>query len=128
MVEKISLFCRRAFPTEETRPVCRKFQEQVSPPLSRTPKLDSEALPLTLQQVVRFLNDDGKYKESEELDEQSFRILRGVLGERHPDALCAMVNLAQTYRNQGRWDESVMLQKKCWTWQRGCWASGIGAH
>jgi hypothetical protein len=67
MVGKISLFCRCAFPTEETRPVCRKFQEQVSAPLSRTPKLDSEALALTLQQVVRFLDDDGKNMESEEL-------------------------------------------------------------
>ena len=35
-----------------------------------------------------------------------------VLGEEHPDTLTSMVNLASTYRNQGRWKEVEELEER----------------
>ena len=32
-----------------------------------------------------------------------------VLKEEHPDTLTSMANLVLTYRNQGRWDETIEL-------------------
>jgi hypothetical protein len=39
-------------------------------------------------------------------------LTKQILGEQHPETLTAMVNLAGTYRNQGKWDEAMELQEK----------------
>ena len=33
-----------------------------------------------------------------------------VLGEEHPNTLTSMINLASTYRNQGRWNEAEKVE------------------
>ena len=38
-----------------------------------------------------------------------------LLGPEHPDILISMINLAVTYRDQGKWSESEQLQFNSWT-------------
>ena len=113
--EKIANLCHFTFPTETTdltMSVCRRYEEQVLVPLSKSPEIYSIPLTMALNRVASFLREDGKYAQSEELHEKDLRICKGLLGERHPDTLTAMANLASTYRNQGRWDEAVALEEK----------------
>jgi tetratricopeptide (TPR) repeat protein len=113
--EKIAQLCRYVFPTETTDltiTVCRRYEEQVLVPLSKSPEIFSIPLTMALSQVANFLMEDGKYKQSEDLHEKDLRLCEEVLGERHTDTLISMANLASTYRKQGRWDEAVVLEEK----------------
>ena len=113
--EKVAKLCLYAFPketNETTRPHCRSYEEQVYIPLSKSPQINSNTLALSCARVGLFLGHDGKYKQAEILCEKAYNTYRGIQGERHPDTLTAMANLASTYWNQGRWDEAVTLQEK----------------
>ena len=114
--------CDSAFPQwfaweAELLGMCRRYQDQVVTTLSEIPAMSSEGLAQLLDRVGRFLDDDGKYEQASEIRLKAFEVsilLYGsdLLGEQHPDTLTAMANLAATYRNQGRWDEAVVLQER----------------
>ncbi|KAF2475957.1 TPR domain protein [Lindgomyces ingoldianus] len=52
----------------------------------------------------------GRWKEAEQLGVQVVETRKKELGEKHPDTLTGMANLASTYRNQGRWKEAERLE------------------
>jgi tetratricopeptide (TPR) repeat protein len=56
------------------------------------------------------LYSDGQYKGAEELQVQVMQITKRVLGDKHPDTLTNMANLALTYVGQGRWKEAEKLE------------------
>jgi hypothetical protein len=56
--------------------------------------------------------NQGRWKEAEELEVQVIETRKRVLGEKHPDTLTSMNNLAFTFKAQGR-DEAVSLMEKC---------------
>ncbi|MEM9804018.1 MAG: tetratricopeptide repeat protein, partial [Cyanobacteria bacterium P01_D01_bin.56] len=52
------------------------------------------------------LYQQGRYAEAEPLYQESLRIYRVALGERHPDVATGLNNLAELYRDQGRYAEA----------------------
>lgn len=54
--------------------------------------------------------NQGRWKEAEELGLQVVEASKRVLGNEHPDTLTAMANLASTFWNQGRWKETEELE------------------
>jgi hypothetical protein len=45
------------------------------------------------------------------LQEMVLESRKQILGERHPDTLNAMANLAATYRKQGKLNDAMVLEK-----------------
>ena len=62
-----------------------------------------------LLNLALILEDLEEYQEAEE---RLWQVSVKVLGQKHPDTLTSMVNLASTYRNQGRWKEAQELDVK----------------
>jgi hypothetical protein len=54
--------------------------------------------------------NQGRWKESEELKVQVMETSLRVLGQEHRDTLTSMANLASTYWNQGRWKGAEELE------------------
>ena len=54
--------------------------------------------------------NQGRWKEAEDLEVQVMETMKRVLGQEHPSTLTSMANLASTYRNQGRWKEAEDLE------------------
>ena len=102
--------CHHAFPNETTnknRSICRLFQEQVIVPLTSVPDYNWVELRSVLRKVAAFLEDDGKYKQSEPLLQKIIRICQKYQGETHPDTLLAVHALATSYYEQDRFPEAL---------------------
>ena len=56
------------------------------------------------------MQENGDWKNAESLEVQVVNLRKKLLGEEHPETLSSMANLAETYRNQGRWNEAEELQ------------------
>jgi hypothetical protein len=57
----------------------------------------------------------GLYPQAERQIEQALELRRRVLGEKNPDTLTSMHDLAETYKNQGKYDAGgAALQKRRW--------------
>ncbi|KAJ3469775.1 hypothetical protein MRS44_003840 [Fusarium solani] len=65
-----------------------------------------------LERVSRFLYDRGRWREKEPVDSRAWDLRRDMLGEKHPDTIRSMANLAATYHEQGRYDEAERLKDK----------------
>ncbi|KAL4934882.1 hypothetical protein BDV06DRAFT_217819 [Aspergillus oleicola] len=63
-----------------------------------------------INRIAGCLDQDGRYREAEELEVQVLEIWKQVLGPEHPDTLTSMANLASTYWNQGRSKEAEELE------------------
>ena len=132
----IDLFTQ-AFPkllTNETRPLCRKYQGQMVEPLLRMKTMRTSESALIRRRVGEFLYEDGKYDDSEKLLLQAvetyasvlrtensdtlptrsrwWRKRRRILGEEHPETLSAMHALALTYQVQGRNTDAAGIQEQ----------------
>ncbi|EWZ28037.1 hypothetical protein FOZG_18263 [Fusarium oxysporum Fo47] len=59
-----------------------------------------------LQRVSYFLYDRGRWREREPVDSRAWVLRRKVLGEKHPDTIRSLADLATTYRQRGRYDEA----------------------
>jgi hypothetical protein len=59
--------------------------------------------------VSEYLYDRGRWREREPVDEKAYAFRKKVLGERHPDAITSMADLAVTYHAQGRYDEDEKI-------------------
>ena len=57
-------------------------------------------------------HNQGRYDEAEELEVKVLALRREVLGEKHPDTVWSMADLATTYHAQGRYDEDEELSVK----------------
>ncbi|OBS16801.1 hypothetical protein FPOA_12610 [Fusarium poae] len=67
---------------------------------------------ILLAKVSYFLYDRGRWREKEPVDSRAWDLLREVLGEKHPDTIWSMAELAATYHNQGRYDEAEEISVK----------------
>ena len=68
---------------------------------------------LQVEECSRFAlayDENGFFKEAEELSVRVLEIDKRVLGEEHPDTLNSMANLAVTYRQRGRLEEAEGLE------------------
>jgi len=111
----IAIFILEAFPpevNEQTRVKCRKYQSQVIVPLVKSPSSKSLALADALGQIGHFLFVDGIFLQAMELTEKERSIRADASGERHPDTLTVMNNLALTYSDLGQNDRALELLLK----------------
>ncbi|KAH7147275.1 hypothetical protein DER46DRAFT_615113 [Fusarium sp. MPI-SDFR-AT-0072] len=65
-----------------------------------------------LQRVSYFLYDRGRWREREPVDNRAWVLRWKVLGEKHPDTIRSMADLAATYHAQGRHDEDEEIAVK----------------
>ncbi|KAM0348450.1 hypothetical protein ACHAP4_010965 [Fusarium culmorum] len=63
-----------------------------------------------LQRVSYFLYERGRWREKEPVDSRGWDLRRRKLGEKHPDTISSMADLATTYHQQGRSDEDEKLK------------------
>ncbi|OQO05467.1 hypothetical protein B0A48_09236 [Cryoendolithus antarcticus] len=68
--------------------------------------------PVTTRRDGKVWQDEGRWKESEQLFFAAWQGLAQELGKEHPSTLTAMAYLASTYRKQGRWKEAEELDVK----------------
>ncbi|RYO93786.1 hypothetical protein DL763_004271 [Monosporascus cannonballus] len=96
----------------ENRDICGAYLSHVYAVLkcegtgSRDERLARASL---LHCAAGFLYYQGQWKDAEKLQVQATELRKEVLGEKHPDTLTSMGNLASTYCNQGRWKEAELL-------------------
>jgi tetratricopeptide (TPR) repeat protein len=67
-------------------------------------------VPVLLARMGIHYWEQGRSDEAEKLEVQVLELRKSVLGEKHPDTIRAMANLASTWRQQGRSDEAEKLQ------------------
>ncbi|KAL8366190.1 hypothetical protein RB595_004790 [Gaeumannomyces hyphopodioides] len=65
-----------------------------------------------LTRVSDYLYDRGRWREKEPVDERAYGLRKRVLGDKHPDTIRSMAELATTYDNQGRYDEAEKIYVK----------------
>jgi tetratricopeptide (TPR) repeat protein len=97
--------CNRAFPiviTNETRRICRRYQDQVLVPLLQIKMLPTEKFAIINERIGDFLRDDGKANTSEKCLQQAIGAWLMISGIDHSNTLRAMYFLALTYQFQGR--------------------------
>src|SRR5579859_7710273 len=108
--------CSAAFPQigeeHEKRELGRRFQGQVVEPAIEAAKIPSIRAAITLRQISRFLEAEGKWKDEERMIGRSYEILRILLGNEHQETLTSMSNLALTYGDQGKLNEAAALQER----------------
>ncbi|PCD20299.1 hypothetical protein AU210_016167 [Fusarium oxysporum f. sp. radicis-cucumerinum] len=71
-----------------------------------------------LQRVSYFLHERGRWREKEPVDSRAWGLRREVLGEKHPDTISSMADLAATYHAQGRYDEAEGIYQEVLDLQR----------
>ena len=98
--------------TKETRALCRRYQGQVLEPLLRMDSILEKNAAWIKLRVASFLDDDGKYVDSQRLLQQAVKIFTQLLGLEHPNTLGAMHNLGSTYGRMGRTVEAARLQEE----------------
>ncbi|KAL8318561.1 hypothetical protein RB597_005713 [Gaeumannomyces tritici] len=62
-----------------------------------------------LTRVSDYLYDRGRWREKEPVDERAYGLRKKVLGDKHPDTIRSMAELATTYGCQGRYDEAEKM-------------------
>ncbi|KAL7943510.1 P-loop containing nucleoside triphosphate hydrolase protein [Trichoderma barbatum] len=71
-----------------------------------------------LVRISRFLHDRGRWREKEPVNERALELNRKIQGDRHPDTIRAMEDLASTYNNQGRYSKAEAIQVQVLDLQR----------
>jgi tetratricopeptide (TPR) repeat protein len=96
--------------TNETRPICRRYQAQVVEPLVRLEEHSRKVL-LVKSRVGRFLSHDGKHEDGEKLLESTFQISEEILGPADVDTLFAMLWLSWLWDTIGRETDAIELNE-----------------
>jgi tetratricopeptide (TPR) repeat protein len=108
--------CNIAFPTQisdETRQLCREYQDQIIVPLVECSiAINTEKAAHVLSRVGRFLMYDGKFAASEHVLLRAIGLYTEILGQEHSDTLTTMNSLALTYWRMGRPAASAQLHEK----------------
>jgi tetratricopeptide (TPR) repeat protein len=66
--------------------------------------------PKLLARIGMYYWTEGRSDEAEQLEIEVLKLQKSVLGEKHPDTILAMANLASTWQQQGRSDEAEQLE------------------
>ena len=69
-------------------------------------ELEAAAL---LTRVSNYLYDRGRWREKEPVDERAYEYRRKALGEKHPDTIGSMADLAVVYHSQGRYNKGEKI-------------------
>ncbi|CAG1965819.1 unnamed protein product, partial [Fusarium graminearum] len=72
-----------------------------------------------LATVSYFLHERGRWKEKEPVDKRALELRREVLGEKHPDTIWSMAELAATYHRQGQYNKAEEISVKVLELRRG---------
>ena len=67
----------------------------------------------SMANLASTFSNQGRWRETEELEVQVIKTRKRVLGEEHPDTLTSMNNLAHTWRSQGCNEDAISLMRKC---------------
>ena len=70
----------------------------------------SDLAPILLARMGVYYWEQGRSDEAEELEVQVLELRKEVIGEKHPDTITAMANLASTWWQQGRSEEAEQLE------------------
>jgi len=62
-----------------------------------------------LTRVSNYFYDRGRWREKEPVDKRTYELRKRKLGEKHPDTIRSMADLAVTYHAQGRYKESEKI-------------------
>ncbi|KAM0139051.1 hypothetical protein ACHAP3_003319 [Botrytis cinerea] len=66
--------------------------------------------PLILQRIGRYYWEQGHSEKAEQLEIEVLALRKEVLGEKHPDTITAMENLASTWWQQGHYEKAEQLE------------------
>jgi tetratricopeptide (TPR) repeat protein len=98
--EMIVNVCKSAFPQEashDTRPQCRRYQNQVLIPLLNMPIQQSESAIEVLYTVGSFLEREARYEQAEPVTRKAIRICRLTWGKDNPRLVPSMNLLFSIY-------------------------------
>ena len=70
----------------------------------------NDRAPLLLGFMGLYYWQQGRSDEAEQVEVQVLELRKSVLGDKHPDTITAMANLAGTWQQQGRSDEAEQLK------------------
>jgi tetratricopeptide (TPR) repeat protein len=70
----------------------------------------SDLAPVLLARMGIYYWQQGRLDEAEHIEVQVLELQKEVLGEKHPDTITAMANLAATWQQQGRSDKAEQLK------------------
>ncbi|KAF4634885.1 hypothetical protein G7Y89_g3214 [Cudoniella acicularis] len=89
---------------------CEKFLPHALV-ISDWPELLEEKMRISelLSKVSGYLFDQGRWREKEPVDLKALKMRREALGERHPDTITSLADLATTYYQQGRLAEAERI-------------------
>ena len=107
--------CDRAFPkvwSTETRVTCRRYFDQVVEPLVTMVSIGTTNRADTMGRVGYSLRQSGRLADSKRLLAPLPAIYAASCGENHPDTLRSMVELALTYKAQGRIKDAGELEEQ----------------
>ena len=90
-------------------------EAEESPPLEFTLEQQAQLASAKLYNViVHKLYQEGKYKQALPYAEKVYRMRQAVLGEKHPDTLRILSNLAIIYQEADRLDKALPLHEKAY--------------
>jgi hypothetical protein len=91
----IAELCVETFPIELTnasRPICRRYQDQLLIPLLKIPELKSETLGRCLNRIGGFLSEDGKQYPAAIISEKAYNLSVVLWGSNNANTTVAMSN------------------------------------
>ena len=107
--------CYQSFPlrlTNATRQLCQVYQGQVVQPLLQAKTRRTKRRVEIMERVAFFLEENGKFRDSEKLQSQVVEIRTEMEGSDSLFALKSMMDLAVIYGCQGRTTEAAKLNEE----------------
>ncbi|KFY92169.1 hypothetical protein V500_04277, partial [Pseudogymnoascus sp. VKM F-4518 (FW-2643)] len=99
--------------THETWSSCRVYLPHALKSISwKEADRYEDLAPGLLGRIGRYYWEEGRSHEAEQLQLQVLDLYKSELGEKHPDTIGAMANLALTWHQQGRSNEAEHLQSQ----------------
>jgi len=97
--------------TRETRASCELYLPHALKAAAWVnAKAYSSQTPPLLERIDYYYWGQGRPNEAEQPEVQVLALYKEVLGEKHPDTILAIRNLADTWRRQGRLNEAEQLE------------------
>jgi tetratricopeptide (TPR) repeat protein len=95
-------------------PICQRLisHAQICAAWVRKWNIQSDRAALLLHKAAFYLGERAQYAEAEPLYRRALSIREKVLGPEHPDTATILDNLAELYRQQGRYAEAENLELK----------------
>jgi len=111
--ELVVCICLGAFPssTNGATQMCRKYEGQVTGPLSKCPELCFGDLPLCCDRVAHFLWDDGKFTQAKTLFEKTRNIYQNAWGPLSLSTVRAIANVSTCSWSLGLYDEAIAMDE-----------------